>query len=458
MSHPPGKGMPARSSIAIVGGGVLGMALASKLAEAGHTVRLFEAAPTTGGLASPDTIGGYTWDRFYHVILMSDRHLLAWLDRLGLESELEWGDTRTGFWLDGELRPLSSTWDYLRFPLAWIDKARLGLTILYASRIRHPARLERITALAWLTRWSGARVVERLWRPLLESKLGPMAPHASGAFIWAIIARMYAARRSGLKRERFGYIRGGYHTILTRLRQYLVDQDVEISAGAPVTDVRQDDTCVRLVWGDGQSDSFDHAILTVPCPIIAATCPQLTEDERVRLGQVVYQGVICPSLLLRRPLAGYYVTNLTDSRLPFTGIIEMTALVDPAQFGGHTLVYLPRYLTQDDDLWQQSDDQIVERFVRALQGIYPDLVEQDIVATRVARVRHVLAVSTIDYSDRALPPIATSLDRVSVVNSAQIAYGTLNVNETLALAEVATPELLRRVARTSPAAGVALPG
>jgi len=230
-----------------------------------------------------------------------------------------------------------------------------------------------------------------------------MASQASAAFIWAIISRMYAARRSGLKRERFGYVRGGYNTILTRMRQHLADQGVEFSVGTPVTEVREGDAQVRLVWDDGDSDSFDHAVLTVPCPVIQAMCPQLTDDERARLGRVVYQGVVCPSLLLRRPLAGYYVTNLTDSKLPFTGIIEMTALVDPAQFGGHTLVYLPRYLPQDDPLWQRPDDEIVGQFVHALQKIYPDLTEQDIVATRVGRVRHVLAVSTVDYSARAVP-------------------------------------------------------
>lgn len=450
--------MSRRSSIAIVGGGVLGLALASRLAEAGHAVRVFEASSTTGGLAKSDSIGEYTWDRFYHVILMSDRHLLAWLDRLELGSELAWGDTRTGFWLDDELRSLSTTWDYIRFPLSWMDKARLGLTILYASRIRRPARLEQISALAWLTRWSGRRVVERLWRPLLESKLGPMSTRASAAFIWAIIARMYAARRSGLKRERFGYVRGGYDVILTRLRQHVAAQGVEVSVGSQVTEVRQDGDEARLVCGNGESDLFDHVVLTVPCPVIRATCPQLTEAEQARLGRVVYQGVICPSLLLRRPLAGYYVTNLTDPRLPFTGIIEMTALVDPANFGGNSLVYLPRYVSVDDPLWHRTDEEIVEESIDALGRIYPDLVRDDVVATRVGRVRHVLAVSTLDYSADALPPVATSLPRVSVVNSSQIAYGTLNVNETLALADTAVPELLRRLSGSSPQASIAVTG
>ena len=54
----------------------------------------------------------------------------------------------------------------------------------------------------------------------------------------------------------------------------------------------------------------------------------------------------------------YYVTNITDEWVPFTAVIEMTALVDRERFGGHTLVYLPRYLTQDSPVWEQSDEEL----------------------------------------------------------------------------------------------------
>ncbi len=66
--------------------------------------------------------------------------------------------------------------------------------------------------------------------------------------------------------------------------------------------------------------------------------------------------------------------------------------------------------------------------------MYPQFRQSDVLASRVARVREVHAISTIDYSRSLLPPLKTSVDNVFVVNSAQIAYGTLNVNETLALA------------------------
>jgi hypothetical protein len=50
-------------------------------------------------------------------------------------------------------------------------------------------------------------------------------------------------------------------------------------------------------------------------------------------------------------------------------------------------------------------------------------------------------VTTLNYSAMLLPPTATTVARVFVVNSAQIANGTLNVNETLGLADRKAREL-----------------
>ena len=115
---------------------------------------------------------------------------------------------------------------------------------------------------------------------------------------------------------------------------------------------------------------------------------------------MVYQGIVCASLLMKRPLAGYYVTNITDDWVPFTAVIEMTALVDRARFGGNSLVYLPRYLAQDDPEWARSDDEVREEFLAALERMYPGFRRDDVLAFHVSRVRYVLAVSTLDYSTR----------------------------------------------------------
>ncbi|MFL5492783.1 MAG: NAD(P)/FAD-dependent oxidoreductase [Gemmatimonadales bacterium] len=429
------------ASVGIVGGGLLGMALGARLSRQGFQVTILEAASRSGGLAAPTTIGSYTWDRFYHVVLLSDRHLRALLDELGLTDALHWRPTRTGFYIDGQLRSLSSTLEFLRFPsLGWIDKARLGATVLYASRIRAWRRLESMLASDWLQRWSGARAWEHLWLPLLRAKLGDNAEHASAAFIWAIIARMYGARRTGMKRETFGYVEGGYAAILQRFDQHLAALGVETVYDTAALEVQSLNDRVEIRTAHGMRE-FDHVVLTVPCSRIARLCPQMGEQERTRLEGVRYQGIICAAVLLESPLADFYITNITDARVPFTAVIEMTALVDRTAFGGQALVYLPKYLTQQDAFWSRSDAEIEAEFLDALERMYPHFHRREVRAFQISRVREMLAVTTVNYSSRLLPETRTSLDRVFIANSSQIANGTLNVNETLGLAERKAGEL-----------------
>jgi protoporphyrinogen oxidase len=417
------------------------MTLAARLNREGYEVTVLESASRSGGLAAPAPIGGYTWDRFYHVVLLSDEFLRGLLEELGLTDRLHWKPTRTGFYIDGRLRSLSSTLEFVTFPtLGWMDKARLGMTILYASRIRAWRRLESVLASEWLKRWSGNRAWERLWLPLLRAKLGDNAEVASAAFIWAIIARMYGARRTGMKRETFGYVDGGYASILARFDEYLGSLGVETVYDARATQVRNVDGQVQVSTPDGVRE-FDNVILTIPCSRVADLCPQLTDQERYRLRSVRYQGIVCAAVLLEAPLADYYITNITDGRVPFTAVIEMTALVDPVHFGGRALVYLPKYLTQEDPFWERTDAQIEAEFLSALEGMYPHFRRRQVQAFQVSRVREMLAVTTLDYSSILLPPSPTSVDRIFIVNSSQIANGTLNVNETVGLAERKAQEL-----------------
>ena len=443
-----------RAQVAVVGAGLLGATLALRLAREGHRVELIEAAEEIGGLAGTMTIGDTTWDRFYHVVLLSDLHTRRLLEDLGLADRLRWGTTKTGFYTDGRMHSMSNAIEFLRFePLGLLDKLRLGGTIFLASRIRRPEPLERQLASDWLRRWSGKRVVEKIWMPLLRSKLGANATEASAAFIWAIIARLYAARRSGLKEEKFGYIDGGYACVNEALRQALTAAGVTLRFGSPVRSIEKRPSLAgearpglagittetgdpfRITFANGVQTEADRVVCTLAPALTARIATDLSPAERARLSGVTYQGIICAALRLKRGLSPYYVTNITDRWVPFTGVIEMTALVDRDRFGGDALVYLPLYLPQRAEAWDWSDEQIRERFLAALMRMHPGLSEADVVDFQVSRARQVLAISTLDYSKRQMPPVATSVPGLLCLNAAQIPYGTLNVNETLALVE-----------------------
>lgn len=426
----------------IIGGGMLGMTLAHRLKQAGNNVTLFEAAKQVGGLTSAWKLGTVKWDKFYHVILLSDTNLRELLQELDLEKEINWVETKTGFYTNGKLYSMSNAIEFLLFPpINFIDKIRLGATIFFASKIKNWEKLESMHVEKWLRKWSGNITFDKIWLPLLKAKLGDNYQNTSAAFIWATIQRMYSARREGLKKEMFGYVPGGYFRILNRFYETLTNEGVNIKTEHKAKKVYESDDEVIVEFENGNGEHFDKVILTTPSIITEKICPDLKELEKEKLRGVKYLGVVCASLVLTKPLDKYYVTNITDSFTPFTGVIEMSALVNKKEFNGKNLVYLPKYVTPNDSIFVRSDEEIKDEFINALLKMYPHITKDDVLCCNIARAKYVFALSTINYS-KNLPPVSTSISGVYVLNSAHIVNGTLNVNETLGLIKSKLPEIL----------------
>ena len=414
---------------------MLGLTMAHRMAKEGHDITLIEAAPKIGGLTSVWELGDVTWDKYYHVILMTDTNLRSLLDEIQLDDKLKWTETKTGFYTDGQLYSMSNTVEFLSFPpLKLIEKLRLGGTIFYASKIKNWKRLESLGVENWLRRWSGNGTFEKIWQPLLNAKLGESYKKTAASFIWAHINRMYKARRSGLKKEMFGYVEGGYRTIINRLGQKLKDYNVDIQTDFPVSNINQSNDQFVIESSNGKSATFDRVIMTAPSNVIGKTCPILSEPEKQKLKDVDYLGIVCASMLLEKPLSPYYVTNITDSWVPMTAVIEMSNIVDRKELDGKSLVYLPKYVPANHPLFEKSDEEIRESFVTALEKMHPEFNRGQIVDFKLCRTRLVMAIPTLNYSQK-LPPQKTSVPGMYLVNSSYILKGNLNVNETIEIAE-----------------------
>jgi protoporphyrinogen oxidase len=435
--------------IAVIGGGILGMTMALRLAQQGRQVSLYEASDRFGGLADAWELGDIQWDRHYHVTLLSDLKLRGLLQELDLDRHMEWVETKTGFFTDGKLFSVSNTVEFLKFPvLGLIDKLRLGYSIFYASKVTNWRRLEKLTAVKWLEGIAGKKAFAKVWMPLLRSKLGDNYGKASASFIWAIIARMYAARRSGLKKEMFGYLPGGYDRMLQRFEEVLRQNGVELHLNHAVELVEaQPEGGVSVKFSNGSRTMVDQTVLTIASPLATKVCPGLAAWERDRHNAIEYQGIVCASVLLKKAISPFYVTNITDTWVPFTGVIEMTALVNRSEFGGRHLVYLPKYVPVNDPIFQESDEVIKDRFLGALVQMYPHFSREDVLTFKLSRVRQVFAVTGLNYSEN-LPPMQTTIPGVHIINSAHIHNGTLNVNESIILAENAA-QALPQVSRQS---------
>ncbi len=429
----------------IIGGGIMGMTLSHRLSQKGKNVTLFEAAPELGGLASSWKMDDVEWDKFYHVILLSDFRTRNILKEIGLENEINWVETKTGFYINRKLYSMSDTIEFLKFPtLNLIDKFRLGLTIIVASKIKNWKSLEKIPVTTWLKRWSGKNTFNKIWLPLLRAKLGESYKKTSAVFIWATIQRLYGARRSGLKKEMFGYVSGGYKRIISSFKETLLAENVVIKTNHIAKEVKRLSTGkIEITFKSGFTEQFDKVIVTLPSGISAQLCQGLTQSEIQKLNDIEYLGVVCVSVLLNKPISEFYITNITDSWVPFTGVIEMSALVDKKYFNGNSLIYLPKYVTSDDKIYDLSDEEIKESFIEIFKKMYPWIKQEDIKFAGVAKAKNVITVAKLNYSEN-LPEVKTSIPDLFIVNTSHIKDGTLNVNETVRVAESKLDEILEK--------------
>src|SRR5256885_1119168 len=101
--------------VAVLGGGIAGLASAYFLLAAGYTPVLMEASSRLGGLGTSFEHRGTRLDCFYHVLLDSDADLRRLIGDVGLAPDLVWRETGMGFHAGGQLYGFNGVTDLLRF-------------------------------------------------------------------------------------------------------------------------------------------------------------------------------------------------------------------------------------------------------------------------------------------------------------------------------------------------------
>lgn len=430
--------------VGIIGGGIAGLTSAYYLQQAGVETIIIEAAPDLGGLNRSFDFGPFHWDKYYHAILTSDTELLDLLRELGLNSELRWTETKTGFYSKYGLHSMSNSLEFLRFPpLSLWEKFRLGFGILKATKLRNEEELEEIPVSEWLAQIFGPGVYRKIWEPLLKCKLGTCRNEASAAFIWSYITRYYSTRQKGTSKKEFlGYVSGSYRTVFRRLMDKLQAGGTEFLMDSPVERIESiQGGGVRVRTKNGSQD-FDRVIFTGPSHVLSRIAPQLDPAYAKSLQKIKYLGVVCAALVLKRKLSPFYVTNLIDETLPLTGIIEMTAMVrKDEETAGRHLVYLPKYFDQDDPALKQDDAAVWQQLKSGLMRVHPDLKESDIEKVFIFRERYVQPIPALRYS-KLLPSMETTIPGLYLANTTFIVNRTLSNNAMVKIARTVTRKVL----------------
>lgn len=415
----------------VVGGGIMGITLGYLLSQRGVEVEIFEASPTLGGLAGPLTLGdGTEVDRFYHAILSSDNYLQQLCRDLHIEDQFRFRETKMGFFHHGQVYSMNGIVDFLRFPpLGWIDRFRLGLTILAAQRIQDWQQLESISVEDWLVRWSGRNTYNNLWKPMLRAKFDGSFANVPATWIWSRLVRMKSTRNGAAQKEQAGHLIGGYITLLQAMATEIAAAGGKIHLNSPIQEIVVKDGRVAGVRTQGQTRHFDSVAVTMQAPVLSKLIPGADTSYRESLSSQEYLGIICPLLVMSKPLSGYWTVNITDESIPFTGIIETTAYIDTQYTGGHHLIYLPKYTLPGSDWQRKTDDEIKQIWLTNLQRMFPDFSLNDVEYFLVHRERYVEPLHGLEES-HLIPTVRTPVQDLYLATTSQI-YPALTNGESV---------------------------
>lgn len=381
--------------IAIIGGGIAGLATAYYAQEAGLEPVIYEASDHLGGLGAHFEHEGVTLDRYYHVILDSDADLCRLLGDIGLADRLVWRETGMGFLVDGVLYPFNTPLDLLRFrALGLIDRLRTGFGALYITSVKKQALdLDRVPARTWLQKLFGPRVFSRIWDPLLRAKFGERRDGVPAYWIWNTLNR---EKNGG--QEVKGYVRGGYRIITETLRDRVLARGGRIVMQAPVEWLEADGAGARLSVG-GREESFDAVVSTLPMGLLGRVARGPLQ-QRLPSAGLQYQGCVNVLLQLKRSLSPFYWTAVVDPLFPFQGVVETTRVIPTEWTGGHHLVYVMNYCAADTETYARSDELLRQQAVDGLARLYPRFSAADVHAVHVFRAPAVEPVWTVGYLDQ----------------------------------------------------------
>ena len=283
--------LPSNGSVAIVGGGLAGLAAAVALGSSGQRVTLYEARSFLGGRATSYPLNtadenSTTIDNCQHILLRCCTNLIDFYRRLGVADQIQfyreftWIEPggRTSVLRRGRLpSPFHFTGSFaaLRF-LSARDKLGIARALLSVRKdYRRRTDLDRITMMDWL-REKGQTpcAIERFWRQVCVSAISEdlermAAIHGLQVFYIGFLSRA-DAYEFGVPSVPLGEL-------------YSEDAwsrypDVKIMHRSPVQEVRIEDARVSGLVVNGECVQADAYVLAVPFERLGALAPRLPID------------------------------------------------------------------------------------------------------------------------------------------------------------------------------------
>lgn len=408
-AHETTKTAPTASrSLAVIGGGLAGIAAAEAAARQGFRVTLFERARVLGGRAAsllePET--GRWIDNGQHIAMGCCTELLGLHRRLGLDSHFKRVDSMPFLRKDGQRWNLASTTflpkSYQLLPslltmpfLSWRD--RVGTMLLLRSLVWGAAsESPDATFLDWLRQQKASQAaIDALWTPLVHSALSETLDKVGVAVVRKVVRDGFTAGKDALAlylptdslravygdrtREALEKLGVTVRT-LTRIRRFHWENRDEGEAASRKPRI------TALEYSGDRRESFDAYILAIPTYRVweILTASEMQDYlEQLELDHFEPGAITSVHLWLRRrllPENDHYAALLDGpGQFLFCPPRESAAQTaeSSAEIAGkgvyHTVVISASHrLLSDEELSSRGREALLARVLGQLRTVFPD--------------------------------------------------------------------------------------
>ena len=445
--------------VAVIGGGLSGLAAAAALRTLGMEPTVFEAATTVGGVVRSEADGDWMIDSGPCLAAQPDAVVRALLDTAGASSCVIRADAAAAHRFlvhDGAPIPLPHTLsEFTASPLLSLA-GRLRLVKERFIPVRRDAPEETVDEFA--RRRFGDEVADRMFDPLVAcmaagnprellarfafpSTVGHEQRSGSG-LQGSLRARMEARRRSRGGPAGAWSCAEGMQQLARRLAEYAGS----VQTGAPVRSVIGHDARLQVAVAGGVPAEFDAAIFAVPAPALAGIEVALPEAQRLaQVAGIPHRSIAAVSLGFRRDQVAH---PLDGSRLLIPSLEQraLLSVVFPSSlFAGRAPldhVLLTAYVGGSRsaaaiDLPEAGLVELVMRELSSLLGINGEPVQQRVTVWRDAlpqavagHARRLAAADVVEATAGSVAFAGAWHDGLSV---AEVLLGGMRAAERLAV-------------------------
>ena len=281
-------------NVAIIGGGLAGLAAGCALADAGFRVTLLERRPYVGGRASsyehPGT--GEVVDNCQHVLLGCCTNLIHFYEQLGVRDKIQWFNDLTFIEPGGRASTLAPSFFPAPFhampsflgasSLSFTDKLSIGRA-LAAMTGRLPSDSNG-NFLQWLqNHGQTARAIERFWKVVLVSALNEDLERISVRYAVQVFRESFLKSAAA---GRMGVPRVPLSELYRSAADFIHDRGGQVLLRSSVTAIRPQSDGTTITSSNGEQ-RFDYAVLAVPFQVAAGVLPadSIAEDLKHNLGK-----------------------------------------------------------------------------------------------------------------------------------------------------------------------------